>query len=299
MGSKDEKVLRYGHQNLSTYGIGKDLTRKQWLLIAQQLVQKGLLEQSSDLYRTLRLTPPAYETLKTRAPILGRLEEAQPARPARSQGEIEYDTALFDLLRRKRKELADAARVAPYVIFNDKTLVEMAAYFPQSPDSLLQISGVGQVKLRNHGEAFLSVICDYCQANRIAERPKGGQRATPVDTEQAADALERSLRKPRHVEVGEAYNQGASIDSLMTAYAVQRGTVLEHLAKFSAEGGVLRPGDDFLSETAVSADLRRAALQAFEALGAERLKPVYEALEGSVTYDDLKLLRLHYLSQRR
>ncbi len=74
------------------------------------------------------------------------------------KAELEYNSALFALLRQKRKEMADEAGVPPYVIFSDKTLVEMAAYYPQSVASLLNISGVGQVKLRQYGEAFLDVI---------------------------------------------------------------------------------------------------------------------------------------------
>jgi len=201
---------------------------------------------------------------------------------------------LFDRLRQKRKELADAAGVPPYVIFSDRSLVEMAAYYPQSSESFLQINGVGAVKLQNYGAAFLDVIRAYCQANRLDEKrkPLAGSAA------QVADALERALRKPRHVEVAEAYNAGGTIDTLAAQYGVQRGTILDHLAKFSSEGGALRRGDDFLAESRLAAPLQQAALQAFEALGAKRLKPVFDALEGSVDYEELKLLRLHYLSNR-
>ncbi len=168
LGIENEKVLKYGHQNLSTFGIGQDLTRKQWLHIAQQLVQKGLLSQSRDMYRTLKLTPQAYEILRTRAPIQGRLERDEtPPPPTRKVGEIAYDAALFDLLRQKRKQLADEARVPPYVIFSDRTLVEMAACYPQSTASLLRINGVGQVKLGRYGEIFLGVIRDYCKSHNL------------------------------------------------------------------------------------------------------------------------------------
>src|SRR6185369_7293561 len=86
--------------------------------------------------------------------------------------EIEYHHALFAVLRQKRKEMADEVGVPPYVIFSDKTLVEMAAYYPQSITSLLNISGVGQVKLRQYGEAFLDVIVPYCEKHGLKEKPK-------------------------------------------------------------------------------------------------------------------------------
>src|SRR5512138_2668397 len=164
LGSENEKVLRWEHNKLSTYGIGKELTKKQWMHIARQLLTLGYLDQEGE-YHTLHLTGKALEALRKREPILGVLQEAErvkkvgktlaPGASAGGKEEIEYNSALFALLRQKRKEMADEAGVPPYVIFSDKTLAEMAAYYPQSITSLLTISGVGQVKLRRYGEAFL------------------------------------------------------------------------------------------------------------------------------------------------
>ncbi len=177
LGVENEKVLKYGHQNLSTYGIGKDLTRKQWLHLADQLVQQGLLEQGHDMFRVLKLTPLAYEALRNRTPIQGLLlEEAAPARSKKAGG-IEHDRALFDLLRQKRKELADAAGVPPYVIFSDRTLVEMAAFYPMQPASLVKINGVGKVKLERYGEIFMELIRGYCAERGLHEKPKSPQPA--------------------------------------------------------------------------------------------------------------------------
>jgi ATP-dependent DNA helicase RecQ len=291
MGVENEKITKWGHQSLSTYGIGKDLTRKQWLHIAQQLVQKGLLDQGEDVYRTLKLTPRAYEALKNREPIQGVLyaEESEP-RAAKKKSEIDYDGALFDLLRQKRKELADEARVPPYVIFSDRTLVEMAAYYPMSPASLMKINGIGQVKLSRYGEVFLALIRGYCEPRNLAEKPKGMARE-PIPAAQMA-------LKPRYVVVGEAYNAGQPVTALMEQFAVQCGTILDHLAKYAQEGNPLRDGDDFLALVDLPAGQQQAALHAFAELGAEYLKPVFERLNGAVNYDDLKILRLHFLSRQ-
>ena len=112
----------------------------------------GYLKQEGE-YHTLSLTAKALEALRKREKIMGVVQEAERVKKAgKKKEEIEYNHALFALLRQKRKELADEAGVPPYVIFSDKTLVEMAAYYPQSVSSLLTISGVGQVKLRQYGE---------------------------------------------------------------------------------------------------------------------------------------------------
>ncbi len=103
---------------------------------------------------------------------------------------------------------------------------------------------------------------------------------------------------PRHRMVGEAYNQGETIEALMKRFQVQRLTILDHLAKYALEGHPLRSGDDLLSLLDLTDREQAAALQAFEALGTEYLKPVFDQLDGAVSYDDLKILRLHYLSRR-
>ncbi|HEX9840416.1 MAG TPA: DNA helicase RecQ, partial [Anaerolineales bacterium] len=163
LGSKSEKVLRWNHDKLSTYGIGTELTKKQWMHLAHQLIQMEYLHQDGE-YRTLSLTSRALEALKTRTQIMGVVQDAgqRVKKGAKRKEELEYNNALFALLRQKRKEMADQAGVPPYVIFSDKTLVEMSAYYPQSIESLLTISGVGQVKARQYGEAFSEIIKSYC-----------------------------------------------------------------------------------------------------------------------------------------
>jgi ATP-dependent DNA helicase RecQ len=160
LGSKNEKVLRFGHDTLSTYGIGTELKQRQWLHLARQLTQLGFLTQDSE-HRTLSLTESAHAALKSRARFFGQLQEVEErAKPsARAGADIEYDHALFALLRAKRKELADADGVPPYVIFSDRTLIEMAAYFPQSRRSLLDISDqAGEIRRRflGYNHAVLS-----------------------------------------------------------------------------------------------------------------------------------------------
>ena len=289
LGVDNEKVLRYQHHELSTFGIGKEYTRKQWLNIAQQLLQKGLLDQSNDLYRVLRLTHKGNEVLRSREPVLGiQPPPESPAAAKKKTGEIDYDQDLFALLREKRKDLAEAANVPPYVIFSDRTLVEIAAYYPVTPDSLRRINGIGQVKFERYGQILLDIVQEFCQSRGLQEKMPENHG----ETRQAR----QSVSKPRHVVVGEAYNAGKSIASLTQEYGVQRGTILDHLASFVQEGNPVRKSDEFLSLLNLPGEQQEAALQAFEQLGDRYLRPVYDHLGGTVTYDDLKILRLHFLS---
>jgi ATP-dependent DNA helicase RecQ len=294
LGSKNERVLRLGHDQVSTYGIGRELTQKQWMHLARQLAQLGYLNQDGE-YRTLSLTESARAALKTRAKILGQLQEVEErAKKKDNKKELEYNHALFALLRAKRKQLADADGVPPYVIFSDRTLVEMAAYYPQSKESLLGMSGVGQVKLDKFGDLFLQVIVPYCKKHKIAEKAR---ETVSAKREKAAKSAESGLGM-RTTLIGEAYNDGASLADLMERYQLKVGTVIDHLTRYALAGNRLRNGAEFQSLTSTSPDDQQAALTAFEELGAEYLKPVFDKLGGRVNYDELKILRLCYLSQK-
>jgi ATP-dependent DNA helicase RecQ len=293
LGSKNERVLRLGHDQVSTYGIGKELTQKQWMHLARQLSQMGYLNQDGE-YRTLSLTDSARAALKSRAKIFGQLQEVEErAKKKDNKKELEYNHALFALLRAKRKELADADGVPPYVIFSDRTLVEMAAYYPQSKESLLGISGVGQVKLEKFGGLFLEVIAPYCKKHKIAEKAR---ETAPARRKKAAKSAESGLGT-RTTLIGEAYNDGASVKDLMERYQVTVGTVIDHLTRYALAGSRLRNGEDFQSLTSTSPEDQQAALAAFEELGAEYLKPVFDKLGGRINYDELKILRLCHLAR--
>ncbi|MDX9865232.1 MAG: DNA helicase RecQ, partial [Anaerolineaceae bacterium] len=260
-GSKNQKVLRFGHDRLSTYGIGGELSQKQWMHLSRQLLQMGYLEQAGE-YRTLRLTEEARTVLRNRTTIKGKLlEDAVAARTESRPEALAYDHELFARLRAKRKALADDANVPPYVIFPDRTLVEMSAYFPRSRESLLTMNGVGQVKLERFGAAFLGVIHAYCEENGCQEKKKiVGRRSY---------GLKQDGGKRRHVEVGELFNAGESVEALAARYRVQHGSIISNLMRFVQEGNTLRDAAGFLDLVSAPAGQQKAAFQAFEELGTE------------------------------
>ncbi len=285
-GSKNKKVLQYGHDQLSTYNIGAELTQKQWMHLARQLVQMGFLRQDGE-YRILGLTPQAMDALRERTTIMGKLKEAE--RPSHRKGQqddlSDYDKTLFARLRQIRKSLADEAGVPPYVIFSDKTLVEMSVYYPKSTESLLTISGIGQAKLRRYGEIFLDEIQAYALENGVKEKQKSAPR-------------EKSDKGRRYMIVGEMYNAGDSIESLSKRYQVQPSTILNHLARFVSAGNPLKSGSDLQTQTSLSPKEQEKAFAAFEKLGTDFLKPVFDELKGTISYDELKIMRLIALSKK-
>ena len=235
-----------------------------------------------------KLTPKAYTILKSKQPVFGTLLENETRTIFIESRPVEYDQELFEILRRKRKELADKAQLPPYVIFSDKTLSEMAYYYPMNEQSMRTISGIGNVKFTRYGEIFLDLIHEYCQARNLIEKPQPPGR--PANRSNPPELSERSI------QVGEAYNAGRSIQQLSAEQQVQPDTILQHLWNYAKAGKTLRQSGEFLALSHLPLDQQAAALDAFKKLGAERLKPIYEELGGTISYDELKILRLHYLS---
>jgi ATP-dependent DNA helicase RecQ len=174
-GSKNERLLRWGHDRLPTYGVGEDLGQNEWRSVIRQLVARGYLAVDPEGHGSLQLTAAAgpvlrgEETLELRRDTLGAAGGGdRPARKRRTAAldalsgdvaQLDGDTEdLFDRLRALRKTLADEQGVPPYVIFHDKTLAAMALHRPASEEALLRINGVGESKLERYGAAFLAEI---------------------------------------------------------------------------------------------------------------------------------------------
>ncbi|HFE62845.1 MAG TPA: DNA helicase RecQ, partial [Caldithrix sp.] len=242
-------------------------------------------------FGSLKLTEKAREVLSGKEKFFGTLQEEPPKPATRTDTYRDYDKTLFDLLRAKRKQLADQANVPPYVIFSDKSLVEMAVFYPQSRDTFVTMHGVGSAKLEKYGDIFLEIIQRYCSEHRISERTK-------YTVKSRMTAKLRPLSKPRHVEVGEAYNRGSSVTDLVAKYGVKQSTILDHLYRFYREGNPLKNGS-VLSLSSLPQNQQTKVLEAFSRLGTEMLRPVFDKLNGEVSFEELKILRLYYISLQR
>ncbi|MEL6544619.1 MAG: RQC domain-containing protein, partial [Myxococcota bacterium] len=164
LGKRTERCIHLGHDSLSTFGIGTELDARGWSSVFRQLLAYGLVEVDAEGYGTLSLTEASRAILKSEQSLTLRRDALKRIPSASSRGSSAVDSldesarALFELLRSTRLELARAQDVPPYVIFHDKTLVEMALLRPQSLDDLAQVGGVGARKLERYGEAFLEVL---------------------------------------------------------------------------------------------------------------------------------------------
>ena len=285
-GSENKKVLDFGHQNLSTYGIGKEYSKQQWIQLARQFISQDLLYKDVD-YGSLKITEKGAAVLFQNEKVTARLEEAQIA--TGSTTALDYDKPLFEELRNKRKALADRQNIPPYVIFSDRSLIEMAAYFPQSKESLLDITGVGANKLHRYGDIFLRIIRRYCEEHRIDEKPKSAQLSLQP---------RKTAGKKRFQQVGEAFCEGRSITELANESNVKKQTITRHLFDYIRAGYTI-PAQQLLDEVSLSEEEREKVMSVFAKLGTDYLSPVFDALKGRVSYNNLHLLRMYIMAKKK
>lgn len=284
-GSESKKTIQNSHNRLSTYGIGKEYSKRQWHQMFRQFIRKGLIYQDMEDYSSLKLTPLAYDVMKNLNKVTGHMDQEKNIFESPAQKPVQHDKELFDSLRAKRRELADAANVPPYIIFSDKTLFEMSSLFPQSRESLLGIHGIGQSKQEKYGDIFLEIILEYCRQRGIEDQSR---KAAPKP---------KALATPKYIIVSNEYNAGNSIEEIAKKYNIKIKTILGHLYRFIQDGNNVR-SDGLLEIIRIGDEERKAVLNSFDKHGTQLLRPVFDGLNGRISFDDLDALRVYYLSAK-
>ncbi len=177
VGHDTDKVRARRHDDLSTYGIGKEWSRPQWQVIFRQMMGHDLVRPDPERHGALRMTQAAKPILKGEAQINLRKDTLRQTtrRPEVKMMVSEGDAPLLSALKARRRELAEAARVPAYVIFPDRTLIEMAEKRPSSLDDMARIAGVGAKKLERYGQIFLEVIAGDVDPVHPARRKLAGR----------------------------------------------------------------------------------------------------------------------------
>ncbi|MBT4520433.1 MAG: ATP-dependent DNA helicase RecQ, partial [Halieaceae bacterium] len=167
-GAETDKIRQFNHNNLPTYGVGRDLDNNQWRSVFRQLVARGYLTVDLERFGALKLEQTCKPLLRGEQTIDLRRDPKQKKtakRQTKSPLPHDIDITLWELLRDHRRELAEAQGVPPYVIFHDSTLQEMCVTVPQSLTQFSDLNGVGQRKLDKYGATFLDVINQHLAAD--------------------------------------------------------------------------------------------------------------------------------------
>jgi ATP-dependent DNA helicase RecQ len=165
-GGATDAVRKWGHEQVSAYGIGKEMKRGEWQSIGRELIRLGLLRQTTEKFATVELTEVGFDALRTRRSVTLTKPVAIAEKKARTRkGEIACDEVLFDRLRTLRRKLADERDVPAYIIFSDATLREMARAYPVKESAFGQLPGIGEKKRAEFGPMFCEEIAEFLETN--------------------------------------------------------------------------------------------------------------------------------------
>ena len=276
-GADTEKIRKWDHAQLSTYGIGKEHSRPEWSAIGRELVRLGYLRQTTEKFSTLELTSAGAAILKSRAKVTLTKPVTAPERAVSHVGEIGCDEVLFARLRELRKRLADERDVPAYIVFSDVALRQMARNYPANERDFSRISGVGEKKLHEFGAAFLGEIGSHLETNaRQIFADDSFAAAPPPPRKSLGDSARETLRR---------FRSGQSVEQIAQDRAVTTGTIMGHLAE-----GVER-GEPVDLKKFLTVEEQKAVAAAFDRNGWGNIVGVFESLGGKIDYGKLRIFR--------
>jgi ATP-dependent DNA helicase RecQ len=286
-GANTEQIRKFRHEQLSTYGLLKEMPRKQLQSMVYQLVDLGLVSRSEGEYPVLGLNEQSREVLRSQRSVrLVRPKERVAAKT--KAAEISWDgvdRGLFDHLRDWRRRIAVERQVPAYVVLHDATLMDLARTRPTELDVLQSIHGLGVKRMQDLGESILETIVAYCLEHGLSTNvaPVGASAFEPL----APPGKEKSkTHDTKQMAIG-LFQQNRTVEEVMSYTSRARSTVMQYLADYIAER---RPEN--IDAWVDPATYQRVVAAA---AGAEspRLKPLHEQLGGAVSYDLIRLVMTH------
>ena len=267
-GKDNDRIKQFGHDQLSTFGIGADLDTAEWRGVFRQLIAMGYLYVDADAYGALKLAEKSRKLLRGEQTL--NLRKLLKPKKVSGKHKTEKNTVsfanqpLWRALRELRLKLAKQQGVPPYVIFHDASLLQMVNSRPKSLQQMQFINGVGESKLKQYGQAFL---------NEIQRHPRHALLDNTL-----SDTVNETLQL--HI-------QGMDIEEIAQSRQLKPSSIYSHFAE-AIETGLLEPLDVLPIDTS---DFE-IILNSFEMLGGGddklTLKPVFDALEGEFDYDILR-----------
>lgn len=265
LGKSNDRISQFGHDQVSTFGIGAEYTQAEWRTIYRQLIALGYLNTDLE-YGALKLTAQSRPVLKGEESLQLR-KERKPEKKAKGKKEKEtvrfVDQPLWEALKQVRLRLAQDQGVPPYVIFHDSTLLHMVRMRPQNFGEMAAINGVGARKLELYGQAFLDEVLQYPRDELLNNN--------------LSDTVNETLK---------LFADGLSADAISQQRALKITTVMTHLAD-AIELGLLEPLA-VLGITRAEFDYIVNSYEMLPEEDKERLKPLYDALEGKYDYGALR-----------
>jgi ATP-dependent DNA helicase RecQ len=280
-GANTQKIRQFGHDQLKTYGVGRDKGKQYMHAVLRHLLAQGYVQRTGDRF-------PVLETTERAALVLGgtaRFRMMQPQEGARvslagarAAGEMPCHVPLFEALRVLRKQIAEQQGIPPFVVFSDRTLRDMSARMPANEAEMLCVSGVGAHKLAQYGAAFLEAIALY-RADNPDVNPL-------IVDDYIAPPSPRNAHSETVAETAALLAQGFGLDAIAEKRGLKAETIVAHIEKLLDAGTVVDLG------CLIDAEKMEPIVALLREQETEALKPVFEHFDGTVSYADIRLARV-------
>ncbi len=267
-GKIDDRIVQFGHDKVSTWGIGENLKNNEWNSLFRQLVSQGYLNTNSE-YGGVELTEKSRPLLRGEETLIARKYRKPEKEKSSSKGGKgkaglrSVDKELFEALRECRAELALEQGVPAFVIFADTSLIEMARKRPHTDESFKYINGVGDMKLERYGEQFMAVIREYPLPELLNNN--------------FSDTINETLV---------LYQDGVAIETIAEKRELAISTIYSHLADV-IEAGMLSAADVLDIDDADITTIERTA-ELLKTKEENTLKPLFDELDGEFEYGILR-----------
>lgn len=280
-GADTKRIRDLEHDKIKTFGAGKDKDKHHWRFIIDELLAQDVIQQDGDRYPVLKITEKGKKVLFGNEKVQGikREEPKKKPRAGKGSGFEQYDEALFERLRVLRKKLADGQGVPPYIVFSDKTLHEMCRLYPSALPEMAGISGVGSAKLERYGGDFIKEIKLYLSENPGISIPQ------PQAYDTSASWSSNKIKGDTLDKTFELFTQGLSIEGIAKARNLSASTITGHIEQMLMDGRVMD------IDRLVDPSKRDEIGKLFLNFRSWRLGPVIEHFNGTVSYDEAKIVR--------
>ncbi|MDH5426059.1 MAG: DNA helicase RecQ [Gammaproteobacteria bacterium] len=269
LGKSNERILQNGHDKVTTYGIGKDISLNEWKSIYRQLIAMGYININFEQYGALTLTDKARPLLRGEVELKLRKQTKKAAKKSETKAKSalrEIDEQLFEALRQCRYDLSKLESVPPYVIFHDKTLIEMSRKRPSTLEQMGHIAGIGEKKRDKFGKQFLDIIKQH--------------KIHPWFKNDLSETINKTL---------ELYLKEQNTGAVAEQRQLNLSTIYSHLST-AIKHDVIRLEDILEIEHGDITQIKHAMDLCAEG-GQEGAKAVFEFLNGEIEYGIINCVR--------
>ncbi|MCT4596427.1 MAG: DNA helicase RecQ [Vallitalea sp.] len=265
-GSKNKKVLNFGFDSLSTYGIMSEYTINEIKDMINLLIAERYIRMTNDEFPVVKLEQRAIAVLKSKEKVYRNVIENE---------EIQVKQELFDRLRKLRRTIASEENIPPYVVFSDATLTELSTKYPTNKFAMLSIKGIGEKKYQQYGEQFMDIINIYVEENNLSV--ESFDYSTNVNNKS-----NKKVKEPSCIITAKLYNELGDIQKV----AIERGLKIRTIENHIFEA--YTSGFDIDIDSFIPEDQEIIIKNAIDELGISRLRLIKDALPDNVTYNAIK-----------